>query len=317
MSRRQATAEEHSLERRKIIAIIEVTFAVIVWGASFIATKVALRDVSPVTIVWLRFGMGLPILAAAVAARKQFALVARNEIGYFAFLGFLGITFHQWLQSTGLQTAQATTTAWIVTTIPIIQALLGWAVLKEKLGRLTIVGVALAALGVLLVVTKGNLLSLARGRFGAIGDLLVLISAPNWAVFSILSRRGLQQHPARLMLLYVMGIGWLFTSALFFAGPGMADVARLTRNGWLAVGFLGVFCTGLAYIFYYDALQIIPASRVGVFIYIEPLVTVVLAAIILPEPLNLPTLLGGGIILLGVWLVNRPASRQRIASHNE
>ncbi|MEK6574307.1 MAG: hypothetical protein AABZ58_08345, partial [Chloroflexota bacterium] len=61
MSRRQATAEEHSLERRKIIAIIEVTFAVIVWGASFIATKVALRDVSPVTIVWLRFGMGLPI----------------------------------------------------------------------------------------------------------------------------------------------------------------------------------------------------------------------------------------------------------------
>ncbi|MEK7311030.1 MAG: DMT family transporter [Chloroflexota bacterium] len=317
MSRRQATAEEHSLERRKIIAIIEVTFAVIVWGASFIATKVALRDVSPVTIIWLRFGMGLPILAAAVAARKQFAPVARNEIGYFAFLGFLGITFHQWLQSTGLRTAQATTTAWIVTTIPVIQAVLGWAMLKEKLGRFTVVGVVLAALGVLLVVTKGDLLSLARGRFGTIGDLLVLISAPNWAVFSILSRRGLQQHPATLMLLYVMGIGWLFTSALFFAGPGMADVARLTRNGWLAVGFLGVFCTGLAYIFYYDALQIIPASRVGVFIYIEPLVTVVLAAIILPEPLNLPTLLGGGIILLGVWLVNRPASRQRIASHNE
>ncbi len=317
MSPTQTITEQRAAERKTIVAVIEVTFAVIVWGASFIATKVALRDVLPVTIVWLRFGVGLPILAAAVAARKQFAPAARNEIGYFAFLGFLGITFHQWLQSTGLRTAQATTTAWIVATIPVIQAVLGWAMLKEKLGRFTMAGVVLAALGVLLVVTKGDLLSLARGRFGAIGDLLVLISAPNWALFSILSRRGLQRHPATLMLLYVMGIGWLFTSALFFAGPGMADVARLTINGWLAVGFLGVFCTGLAYLFYYDALQIIPASRVGVFIYIEPLVTVVLAAIILPEPLNLPTLLGGGIILLGVWLVNRPASRQRIASHNE
>lgn len=301
------SADSRAAERQKLIAIAGVTFAVIVWGASFVATKVALREVSAVTVVWLRFGMGIPILAAAVAARKQFEPVARNEIGYFALLGFLGIAFHQWLQSTGLQTAQATTSAWIVATIPVIQAVLGWAVLKEKLGRFIIAGVTLAAVGVLLVVTKGDLLSLLQGRSGTIGDLLVLFSAPNWAVFSILSRRGLQRHRAALMLLYVMGIGWLFISALFFAGPGLADIARLTIRGWLAVSFLGVFCTGLAYIFYYDTLQVIPASQVGVFIYIEPLVTVILAAIILPEPLNLPTLLGGGIILTGVWLVNKTA----------
>ncbi|HKZ69301.1 MAG TPA: DMT family transporter [Anaerolineales bacterium] len=292
-------------DRKKIIALLEVTFAVVAWGASFIATKVALRDVSPVTIVWLRFGMGVIILGAVVAARRQFALVPLKELTYFALLGFIGIALHQGLQSTGLQTAQATTSAWIVATIPVIQAIMGWLFLKEKLGWLSIFGVALATFGVLLVVTKGDLGSLAQGRFGTFGDFLILLSAFNWPLFSILSRRGLKQRPATLMLLYVMGIGWLFTTILLFTGPGFSELGRLTFNGWQGVSFLGIFCTGLAYIFWYDGLKLIPASQVGVFIYIEPLVTAVLAALILREAVIAPTLIGGGIILAGVWLVNR------------
>ena len=65
-------------DRRRWIALAEVSIAVVVWGASFIATKVALLDVSPVTVVWLRFAMGVVILGAAVAARKQFALPRRK-----------------------------------------------------------------------------------------------------------------------------------------------------------------------------------------------------------------------------------------------
>ena len=297
------------LTQNRLLAYLEILFAVIVWGASFIATKVALRDVSPITVVWLRFGMGVVILGAAVMARKQFAWVSRKELGYFAVLGFLGITFHQWLQSNGLVTAQATTTAWIVATTPVFMALLGMLVLKETLGAGRALGIALAALGVLLVVTRGDVRALASGRVGTLGDVLVLISAPNWAIFSTLSRRGLQTHPAARMMFYVMALGWLFTTVLFFAGPGLSDIGRLTFNGWLGAGFLGVFCSGLAYIFWYDGLQLIPASQVGVFLYIEPLVAVVVAAIVLREPLSLVTLLGGATILLGVWLVNRPAEK--------
>lgn len=300
-----SSQDKRILNSRKVIALIEVTLAVVVWGASFIATKVALRDVSPVTVVWLRFAMGVAILGVAVLARRQFAIPPTRELGYFALLGFLGITLHQWLQSTGLITAQATTSAWIVATIPVFTALLGWAVLKEKLGWIRVVGIALAAAGVLLVVTKGDLVSLTRGRVGTTGDFLVLLSAPNWAVFSVLSRRGLKEHPATFMLFYVMGVGWLLTSALFFTGPGFSELGRLTWQGWSGVLFLGVLCTGLAYIFYYDALKIIPASQVSAFIYIEPLVTAILAFPILREPLTAATMLGGGIILLGVWMVNR------------
>jgi len=293
------------MDRKNIQAFFKAAFAVVVWGASFIATKVALRDVSPVTVVWLRFTLGVVILGIAVASRKQFALPGGKDLAYFTLLGFLGITFHQWLQSNGLVTAQATSTAWIVATTPIFIAILGWLILKEKLRWLQALGIVLAFVGVLLVVTKGNLASLVTGHFGEPGDLLIMISAPNWAIFSILSRYGLRRNPAARMMLYVMGLGWFFTSILFFSGPGIAQVSQLTLKGWLGVVFLGVFCSGLAYIFWYDALQALPASQVGVFLYIEPLVTVMVAAAVLGEPLLLASLLGGAIILFGVWLVNR------------
>jgi drug/metabolite transporter (DMT)-like permease len=290
---------------RKTVAILEVTCAVIFWGGSFVATKVALREVSPVTVVWLRFAIGVIILGVGVSVRRQFSLPATRDLRYFALLGFLGITFHQWLQSTGLITAQATTTAWIVATTPIFIAVLGWLVLKERLHWVQNLGILLAAVGVILVVTRGDLASLSVGSFGTPGDFLVLISAPNWAVFSILSRRGLRTFPATLMMFYVMGFGWLFTSLLFFAGPGLSEIARLSLPGWLGVGFLGVFCSGLAYIFWYDALQALPVAQAGAFVYLEPFITLVIAAIVLGEVVTLVSLLGGGVILLGVWLVQR------------
>lgn len=293
------------MPRAKLFPMLEAIFAVFVWGASFIATKVALTEVSPPTIVWLRFAMGVVILGVAVLARRQLALPGRGEWGYLALLGFIGITFHQWLQSNGLITAQATTTAWIVSTTPVFIAVLGWLVLREGLGWLKISGILLAAIGVLLVVTRGDLLSITAGRFGTPGDFLILISAPNWAVFSVLSRRGLRTHPAARMMFYVMTLGWLFTGVLLLAGPGFGEIPQLTLKGWLGIGFLGVFCSGLAYIAWYDALQALQASEVGVFLYLEPLVAVVAAAIVLHERITLASMVGGAIILAGVYLVNR------------
>ena len=293
------------MTKPKIIPIIEALFAVIVWGASFIATKVALRDVSPITVVWLRFAMGVVILGIAVTARKQFALPKGNEWLYFALLGFLGIAFHQWMQSTALTTSRASTTAWIVATTPVFMALLGWLVLKEKLGWLQMTGIVLATFGVLLVVSDGDLTAISFKQFGAPGDILVLISSFNWAVFSALSRRGLASHPATRMMFYVMTLGWLFTNILFFTGPGPGEIPQLTFNGWLGVGFLGIFCSGLAYIAWYDALQALPAAQLGAFLYLEPPVAVVVAAVILAESVVWAALLGGAIILFGVWLVNR------------
>ena len=295
------------MSNAKFFTYIEALFAVVVWGASFIATKIALQDISPITIVWLRFLMGVMILGMAVYLRGQFARPQRREWGYFALLGFLGITFHQWLQSNGLQTSEAGTTAWIVATTPVFMALLGWFLLKEGLGWTKTLGILLAFFGVLVVVSKGNIASISIGRFGAPGDVLILISAVNWAVFSALSRRGLKSHPASLMMFYVMSFGWLFTSLLFFTTISFREIGQLTFNGWVAVAFLGIFCSGLAYIAWYDALKVLTTAQTGVFLYIEPLVAVVVAFLLLAEAITLASLLGGAVILFGVWLVNSPS----------
>lgn len=249
--------------------------------------------------------MGVVILGAAVAVRKQFSLLHKNEWLYFALLGFLGITFHQWLQSNALQTSEASTTAWIVSTTPVFMAILGWVVLKENLAWIKIAGILLAFVGVLLVVYDGDLSAISLRSFGKPGDILILISAINWTVFSVLSRRGLKQHPATLMMFYVMLIGWLFTSILFFATQDVSEIGNLTFNGWMGILFLGIFCSGLAYIAWYDALKALSTAQTGVFLYIEPLVAVMVAFLILGEAITLASLLGGGIIILGVWLVNR------------
>ncbi len=290
---------------KKLIPFLEALFAVIVWGASFIATKIAVGQISPVAVVWMRFAMGIPILMAVVIMRKQFAFPKGSEWLYFTMLGFLGITFHQWLQSNGLQTAQATTTAWIISTSPAFIAVLGWMVLKEKLNLQQSLGIGLAMLGVLAVVSKGDLAALAVGKFGNTGDFLILISSVNWAVFSILSRRGLKNHPSTMMTFWVMTIGWLLTSVAFIAGKSYAEIPLLDTRGWIAMIFLGIFTTGLAYIAWFDALAQLPAAQTGAFLFIEPLTSMVVASIILNEQVTLVSVLGGAVILFGIWMVNR------------
>jgi len=111
-----------------------------------------------------------------------------------------------------------------------------------------------------------------------------------------------------------MTFGWLFTTLLFISSSGFYEIQQLTPNGWIGVSFLGIFCSGLAYIAWYDALQTLPTGQLGTFLYLEPPVTVIVAAIILAESVTWAALLGGAITLIGVWLVNQ--KKQSLSSKN-
>ena len=290
---------------KTLSAQIKLIAAIAVWGGSFIATKLAVGEVSPVTVVWSRFLIGLLILGWFAWRHGELAIPTWKDGLEFAFLGFMGITLHQWLQSSGLVTSEAATTAWIVSTTPVFMAVLGWLFLKEHLGLARTAGIVLAALGVLLVVSKGNFMGMFSGTFGRPGDILILISAPNWAIFSVMARPALQRHSAIKVTFYVLLFGWLLTSLQFLAGRHWNEFSQLTSTGWIAIAFLGVFCSALAYIFYNDGLRALPASQVGAFLYLEPLVATLVAAVVLSEQIVLATLAGGALILLGVWQVNR------------
>jgi drug/metabolite transporter (DMT)-like permease len=283
-----------------------VVLAVTLWGVSFVATKVALQFVPPLIIVAIRFGLGTAVLALVAGLRRQLTLLPARDIGRLALLGAFGITFHMWLQTTGLVSAQATTTAWIVTTTPVFIAVLGALVLRERFGLPQAAGLLLAALGTLIVVSDGDWQALAAGRIGTVGDWLVLLGAGVWAVFSVVSRPVLRRRPAGLAMLYVMGFGWLFALALALTQNPPAVLLQVPPNGWLALAFLGVFCSGFGYVLWYGGLERIPAWRVGALLYLEPIVTAGFAASLLGETLTSWTWLGGAAIVGGVWMVTRP-----------
>jgi drug/metabolite transporter (DMT)-like permease len=300
------------LERNRASATLLAVATVSIWGATFVATKVALQEVSPATIVWLRFTMGVVILGIAALQRKELTPPARGDWPILALLGFIGVAFHQWLQANGLQTAAATTTAWLVATTPVFIALLGWIALKERLNWLQWAGIAGAAAGVLLILGRGNPMPVHLGGPISRGDLMVMLSAPNWAVYTILSRRVLGRMSPSKMIFYVMLAGWMFITvwAVGF-GPGTGEIGALSIRGWVAVAGLGVFGSGLAYIMYHDALHVLPASELGVFLNLEPVVTMLLAAPILGEPVTMLVLVGGAMIVGGIFLVNRNAPEIR------
>lgn len=280
-------------------------FAVAVWGGSFIATKIAVRETDPLTVICLRFGIGILVLAAAAARRGAFNLPARADVLRFAALGAIGITLHQLLQVTGLITAQASTTSWIITATPLTMAVVGWIVLGERLGGRQALGIALGAAGVLVVVSGGRLGALVIGGAGTTGDVLVAASTLTWALFSVYSRRGLQRRPAASMLLYVMAAGWLFAAIPWVLSGQLSAVGRLTSAGWVSIVFLGVCCSGLAYAYWYDALRVLPTAHVGSLLYLEPVVTVMVAAVVLKEPITLASIAGGAVIVGGVWVATR------------
>lgn len=289
--------------------------AALFWGASFVATKAALREISPVTLIVLRFAMGVLVLAVAVVQLRILKWVGTRDLVLLAVLGAISITIHQGLQATGLTLTSASSMAWLVALNPAFTAVLAWIFLSEAFGPGKVLGLVIAFVGAVLVVTKGAVSSETLHLPSTEGDLLALASAVNWAIFSVASKPMLKRLPPTLMMAYVMLLGWLFTLPFFVAGQGWNEFGQLTLAGWVAVGFLGVLCSGLAYIFWYDALAQLDASQVAAFIYIEPLVTVVVAAFVLSEPFTLATFFGGLTILIGVYLVNRPVRRPTAEVH--
>ena len=294
-------------------AHVKALLAAVIWGASFVATKAAVGEISPVTLIFLRFGIGVVVMAFAVWRLGIFAKISRRDWLLLALLGAIGIPIHQGLQANGLVVTAATSVAWLVALTPVFTALLAWLFLSESFGVTKTLGLVIAFLGAVLVITKGSFTADLLRLPSTTGDFLALASALNWAIFTVISKPVLKRLHPTLMVALVMVIGWVFVLPFLANAQGWNELSRLTASGWLAVAFLGVFCSGIAYIFWYDALARIDASQVSAFIYLEPFVTVVVAAVVLSEAFTWITFVGGLTILVGVYLVNRSGARTRAA----
>ena len=277
--------------------------AVVLWGVSFVATKAVVAEISPTTLIFSRAGLGSLLLCAFLALRRQPVLPPRDALGPLALMGFVGVAFHQLLQAHALRLTSAVSTGWLIGLIPVWSALLAAVLLRERFGPRKIAGLVIGFAGAVLVVTRGDfgagLLTLPSTR----GDLLVLASTFNWAVYTVLGHSTIRRlGPARATA-GAMLLGWLMLAPIFLATAGWSDYARLSPAGWGALLFLGIAASGLGYLFWYAALEKVETSRVAALLYLEPLVTLAAAVVLLGEPVGAVTVVGGLTLMGGVVLV--------------
>ena len=280
--------------------------AVVFWGISFVATKAALAEVSPVTLIFSRFAIAVLVLLAIVRE-----LPPRRAWGSLALMGFVGVFIHQMLQSYALTLTSATNTGWLIGVTPIWSAVLSAIVLRERFGFWKVAGLAGGFAGALLVVTKGDFTPRVFGRPSTLGDLLIFISTINWAVYTVLGHKTIRELGPRRATSGSMLFGVLMLAPFFVAGRGWVEWPRLSATGWTALLFLAVACSAIGYLFWYGALERIEVSRVAALLYAEPLVTFVAAALLLGERVSTTVVIGGVLVLASVLVAQyAPAVRQ-------
>jgi drug/metabolite transporter (DMT)-like permease len=280
-------------------------FAVVAWGASFVATRIALEAFTPFAIVALRLTLGAALLLAVARAGRLRAIPGREAAGVAVLLGLIAAA-HLLIQAIGLGHTTAMNTAWIISFIPVVIALGARLFLGQRLPALAWTGVAIASLGVLLV-TAQEPPDFAHAR---LGDLLQLGSCFTWAAYTLVAVRPLQRWGSLPMTAAPMAVAaavlWLAAAVdgrLLVAPPGLGSV--------VAIAFLGVFCSGLAFLLWFRAVSAVGPARSGVYLYVEPFVTLALAWAMLDEPVMASAVAGGITVLIGVAMVHR-AGEERI-----
>ncbi len=274
-------------------------FAVVAWGASFVATRIALEVFTPFAIVALRLTLGVVLLLAVARWQRQRAVPGREAAGITVLLGLI-VAAHLLIQAIGLGHTTAMNSAWIISFIPVVIALGARIFLGQRLPALAWAGVAVATLGVLLV-TAQEPPDFAQAR---LGDLLQLGSCFTWAAYTLVAVRPLQRWGSLAMTAGPMAVAaavlWLAAAVdgrLLVAPPDAASV--------LAITFLGVLCSGAAFLLWFRAVSAVGPARSGVYLYVEPFVTLALAWVMLGEPVLVNAVAGGLAVLVGVALVHR------------
>jgi drug/metabolite transporter (DMT)-like permease len=279
--------------------------AILFWGVSFVATRAVVEQISPVALIFARAALGSLLLIGILTARGQPWLPPRSVWPSLFLMGFIGVAFHQLLQAYALQLTTAVNSGWLIGLTPVWSAILAAIHLRERFPPRKLLGLTLGFAGAVLVVTRGRLGGDVLGLPATRGDLMILASTVNWAVYSVFGHPTLKRLGSLVATTCAMIVGWVLLTGPFVYARAWGDFARLDAVGWAAVLFLGICCSGLGYLWWYGALERIEASRVAALLYLEPLVTLLAAVVLLGETVGVTTIVGGLLLVGGVALVEK------------
>lgn len=284
---------------RKTIGHFAALLTIIIWGTTFISTKILLMDFQPVEILFFRFVMGFLILLAAYPKRLKTAGY-RQELT-FALAGLCGICLYYLLENIALTYTLASNVGVIISVAPFFTAILAHLFMKSE-GKLRVqffAGFIVAMVGIVLISFNGQELEL-----NPMGDLLAIVAALVWAFYSILTRKiSSFGYPVILSTRRTFFYGILFMIPALFFFDFQMELSRFTNLTYLFnILYLGLGASALCFVTWNFAVKELGAVKTSVYIYIVPVITVVTSALILHEQLTVLAGTGTVLTLIGLFL---------------
>lgn len=284
---------------KKSIGHFAALLTIIIWGTTFISTKILLSDFQPVEILFFRFVMGFLVLLI-IYPRRLKEVNLKQEIT-FAAAGLCGICLYYLLENIALTYTMASNVGVIISIAPFFTAILAHLFMKseEKLRINFFIGFTVAMAGIILISFNGSKLAL-----NPMGDFLAIIAAFVWACYSILTRKiSSFGYPVILATRRTFFYGILFMIPALFFFDFQIGLSRFANMTYLMnILYLGLGASALCFVTWNFAVKILGAVKTSIYIYMVPVITTITSVLILKEPITWISAIGTLLAVVGLFL---------------
>ena len=285
-------------------SMLQLLLTMMVWGSTFMVTKDLIAIWPPFTIAFVRVAVGTLIVLPFALSRKPPGM--RLPWGAIWSMGFIGVALYYVVFNVAMMHVSASQGALVQASIPAMTALVAVLWLRERATGLRWLGIAMSVGGVLIVFSGSGAEGAPSSLFG---NLLMFASVVCWGLYTALAKR-VANFDTLVITVAVTGTGALLLLPLAgyevitanLAGDGLPPLPLL---GWLELLYLGGIASGVAYLLYNASLRHLDASEVGVYTNLIPIVGVLCGVVVLGDPLSARAILGGLVVMFGVWITSR------------
>lgn len=287
------------MENKKVLGHIAAFITILIWGTTFISTKILLNDFKPLEILFFRFVIGFAALK--IIYPKRFNIKGVRQEMSFAAAGLCGICLYYLLENVALTYTLASNVGVIISAAPLFTAILAHIFFKgeERLSPCFIFGFITAMIGICLIGFNGKNLEVKP-----VGDILALIAALVWALYSLLTKKissyGYNTIQAtRRIFMY----GIIFMLPLLFIFDFEWNFVRFIKPvNFVNLFFLGLGASALCFVTWNYAVKILGAVKTSAYIYVVPVITIVTSVIVLSEKITVMTIIGTALTLIGLFI---------------
>jgi drug/metabolite transporter (DMT)-like permease len=285
-------------DRRAAYLILGI--GMIAFGGTWPAGKVAAAHVPPAVIAVLRFASAAVLLWTwARLSGTPVRRPARRDLPLVLLLGFSVVFAYNLFFLYGVRHAPAADGSVLVPgLIPFVTALIAWPLLGERLSRRAGIGMAVALVGIVVVANPAG----DVGSHRLLGDLLFLGAAISWSVYTLAGRRAIARYGSVSSNVYATACGALLLLPVTFLGDGWAPLRHAPVQAWGSIAYLSLIGTVLGFVAFYEGVRLIGSARASSFALLVPIFGVLSSVLVLGEPLRTTLVVGGALVLGGLWL---------------